>query len=94
MMQHFDFPIFFPVHIGDTLTPLAKTQGQDRRTGTLSSPTSTVAPLASVLDEKMAGNVSYKCRPEPAFAHGDLVSAYAGLFITFVMAIYARWVYL
>jgi hypothetical protein len=38
----------------------------------------------------MANTTQKMCRPQPSFAYSDMVSAYAGLVITFIMAIYAR----
>ncbi len=32
----------------------------------------------------------YKCRPDPSFPEAELISAYAGLLIMFIMAIYSR----
>lgn len=37
----------------------------------------------------MANTTQKMCRPQPSFAYSDMVSAYAGLVITFIMAIYA-----
>ncbi|XP_046543044.1 serine incorporator 5-like isoform X1 [Haliotis rubra] len=31
----------------------------------------------------------YQCRPDPSFPEADLISAYAGLLITFIMAVYS-----
>ena len=39
----------------------------------------------------MANTTKTMCRPMPSFAYSDMVSAYAGLVITFIMAIYARY---
>ncbi|XP_076465155.1 serine incorporator 5-like [Babylonia areolata] len=75
------------VHIRDTLTPLADIQGSEGTTPSLLSSASAV--LSRTPELEPVRNVSYKCRPEPAFPQGDLVSAYAGLLITFIMAIYA-----
>ena len=46
--------------------------------------------LTSAMQEEIIGNMTYKCRPAPSIAHADMISAYAGLLITFVMAVYAR----
>lgn len=35
---------------------------------------------------------STQCRPNPTFDHMEMISAYAGLFIMFVMVIYSRYV--
>ena len=82
-------------NILDTLKQLYKAQQRAMVTEATFSPALTVAPPARLVDPDMEHaimrNVSYKCRPDPAFPKGDLVSAYAGLVITFIMAIYARW---
>ncbi|KAK7499730.1 hypothetical protein BaRGS_00009071 [Batillaria attramentaria] len=84
--------------IRDTLTPLAKSRQSESVTGATPEPIPTVLPPAALhdvtrerelLEDMMMRNVSYKCRPEPAFPQSDLVAAYAGLFITFIMAVYA-----
>ncbi|KAL8622783.1 hypothetical protein ACOMHN_026904 [Nucella lapillus] len=80
-------------NIIDTLTSRAK--HADRETVTLA----TAAPAVTVgspsrqvqvdMEAALMKNISYKCRPEPPFPNGDLVSAYAGLLISFIMAVYA-----
>ncbi|XP_063432588.1 probable serine incorporator [Mytilus trossulus] len=37
----------------------------------------------------MTNTTKIMCRPEPSFAYSEMVSAYAGLVITFIMAVYA-----
>lgn len=83
--------------IADTLTPLAREVQLESVTLETPAPIPTLRPYAApqglysreeMLPNGMK-NVSYKCRPEPAFAQSDLVAAYAGLLITFIMAIYA-----
>lgn len=39
----------------------------------------------------IANTTHFMCRPPPTFAYSDMVSAYAGLVITFIMAVYARY---
>lgn len=51
-------------------------------------PMSISGPGQSFTTVNMTGHM---CRPAPSFAHGDLISAYAGLLIMFIMAIYARY---
>ena len=88
------YVIFSVDNILDTLSQLYKAQQKAARTEATFSPVPTVAPPARLVGPDMEhgimSNVSYKCRPDPAFPKGDLVSAYAGLLITFIMAIYAR----
>ncbi|KAK7115799.1 probable serine incorporator [Littorina saxatilis] len=79
-------------NILDTLAQLAKEQTAGRITEGTFSPAPTVRPPARLMSEvgqEMLKNISNKCRPDPTFPQGDLVSAYAGLLITFIMAVYA-----
>lgn len=41
----------------------------------------------------MSMSNSTQCRPSPTFDHMEMISAYAGLVIMFVMVIYSRYVY-
>jgi hypothetical protein len=77
----------------DTLAAKAKEQRLETVTEGTPSPRITLRPAPLTVDiEVVEGlqNMTYKCRPSAALPHSDLISAYAGLFITFVMAIYAR----
>ncbi|XP_076444039.1 serine incorporator 5-like [Babylonia areolata] len=80
-------------NIIDTLTARAKHASRESVTMATVAPIPTVGPpsrqvMVDMENEAMK-NVSYRCRPEPAFPKGDLVSAYAGLLISFIMAVYA-----
>lgn len=41
----------------------------------------------------MSMSNSTQCRPSPTFDHMEMISAYAGLVIMFIMVIYSRYVY-
>lgn len=80
-------------NIIDTLTARAKHEETITVTSATAAPIPTVASPSRLvqvdMEAAMMKNISYKCRPEPAFPKGDLVSAYAGLLISFIMAVYA-----
>lgn len=79
-------------NILETLEARARMMKSELVTEATPGPRPTLRPLALEdpdMEEELKHNMSYKCRPDAAFPHSDLISAYAGLLITFIMAVYA-----
>lgn len=81
-------------NIIDTLKALAGSQQGHTVVAATAATVPLVAPsmplVANGNNQLKIHNVSYKCRPDPGFPEGDRIAAYAGVCITFIMAVYAR----
>ncbi|PVD19214.1 hypothetical protein C0Q70_19699 [Pomacea canaliculata] len=80
-------------NIIDTLKALAGSQQGHTVVAATAATVPLVAPsmplVANGNNQLKIHNVSYKCRPDPGFPEGDRIAAYAGVCITFIMAVYA-----